>query len=163
MRTLFVWVADLALYYSPLGGSGNIGEQWDQNSWLQARASPCKLRTSKRQLLTQSSATVQWLGICAGHSQDIVHTALRLTRLNGQSVGPFCVLVNVLGQRVQPSCNPGAVYGGDIALQTSPELVRRQQVSQCWPSARSSTLAATKTRTSLQWTLTRFAQAQHTF
>ena len=37
MRTLFVWVADLALYYSPLGGSGKIGEQWDSHSWLQAR------------------------------------------------------------------------------------------------------------------------------
>ena len=40
MRTLFVWVADLALYYSPLGGSGKVGEQWDQNSWLQARTVP---------------------------------------------------------------------------------------------------------------------------
>ena len=37
MRTLFVWVADLALYYSPLGGSGKVGEQWDSHSWMQVR------------------------------------------------------------------------------------------------------------------------------
>ena len=41
MRTLFVWGADLALYYSPLGGSGKVGEQWDSHSWMQARATFC--------------------------------------------------------------------------------------------------------------------------
>ena len=47
MRTLFVWVADLALYYSPLGGSGKVGEQWDSHSWLQARgALSCKEQCS---------------------------------------------------------------------------------------------------------------------
>ncbi len=40
MRTLFVWVSDLALYYSPLGGSGKVGEQWDSHSWMQARIPP---------------------------------------------------------------------------------------------------------------------------
>ena len=40
MRTLFVWVADLALYYSPLGGSGKVGEQWDSHSWMQVREPP---------------------------------------------------------------------------------------------------------------------------
>eukprot|EP00877_Chromochloris_zofingiensis_P014883 jgi/Chrzof1/9649/Cz04g10280.t1 len=35
MRTLFVWVAGLALFYTPVG-HGKVGEAWDQYSWMQA-------------------------------------------------------------------------------------------------------------------------------
>jgi drug/metabolite transporter (DMT)-like permease len=34
MRTLFVWIGGLALYYS--SGTGKIGEQWTKYSWFQA-------------------------------------------------------------------------------------------------------------------------------
>ena len=37
VRTLFVWLADLALFYSPWGGNGKLGESWDRYSWLQVR------------------------------------------------------------------------------------------------------------------------------
>ena len=43
MRTLFVWMVDLLLYYTPLG-LGRLGEKWDNYSYLQAvgyAASPC--------------------------------------------------------------------------------------------------------------------------
>lgn len=35
MRTLFVWMVDLILYYTPLG-MGRLGEKWDKYSYLQA-------------------------------------------------------------------------------------------------------------------------------
>lgn len=35
MRTLFVWIGGLALYYS--SGTGKIGERWDNYSWFQVR------------------------------------------------------------------------------------------------------------------------------
>lgn len=35
MRTLFVWMVDLLLYYTPLG-LGRLGEKWDNYSYLQA-------------------------------------------------------------------------------------------------------------------------------
>lgn len=35
MRTLFVWLVDLLLFYTPLGG-GNLGESWSKWSFLQA-------------------------------------------------------------------------------------------------------------------------------
>ncbi|GIL90033.1 hypothetical protein Vretimale_18135 [Volvox reticuliferus] len=35
MRTLFVWLVDLLLYYTPLG-LGQLGESWSIYSWLQA-------------------------------------------------------------------------------------------------------------------------------
>lgn len=35
MRTLFVWMVDLLLYYTPLG-MGRLGEKWDNYSYLQA-------------------------------------------------------------------------------------------------------------------------------
>lgn len=35
MRTLFVWLIDLLLYYTPLG-LGRLGEAWDKYSYLQA-------------------------------------------------------------------------------------------------------------------------------
>lgn len=37
MRTLFVWIGGLALYYS--SGTGKIGEQWTKYSWFQVQAS----------------------------------------------------------------------------------------------------------------------------
>ena len=37
-RTLFVWLGDLLLYYTPLGLHGKLGEAWDRSSYLQARA-----------------------------------------------------------------------------------------------------------------------------
>ena len=40
VRTLFVWLAGLALFYSPWGGNGKLGEAWDQYSWLQVRPTP---------------------------------------------------------------------------------------------------------------------------
>ena len=52
MRTLFVWVADLALYYSPLGGSGKVGEQWDSHSWMQARGPKQRLRGILRKFIS---------------------------------------------------------------------------------------------------------------
>ncbi len=36
MRTLFVWIGGLALYYS--SGTGKIGEQWTKYSWFQVQA-----------------------------------------------------------------------------------------------------------------------------
>ena len=36
-RTLFVWLGDLLLFYTPLG-AGRLGEAWDRSSYLQARA-----------------------------------------------------------------------------------------------------------------------------
>ena len=35
MRTLFVWMVDLLLFYTPLG-MGRLGEKWDNYSYLQA-------------------------------------------------------------------------------------------------------------------------------
>ena len=35
MRTLFVWLVDLLLFYTPLG-MGNLGESWSAWSYLQA-------------------------------------------------------------------------------------------------------------------------------
>ena len=35
MRTLFVWMVDLLLWYTPLG-LGRLGEKWDNYSYLQA-------------------------------------------------------------------------------------------------------------------------------
>lgn len=34
-RTLFVWLVDLALFYTPLG-LGKLGESWSSSSWMQA-------------------------------------------------------------------------------------------------------------------------------
>jgi len=34
MRTLFVWIVDLVLWYTPLG-LGRLGEKWDNYSYLQ--------------------------------------------------------------------------------------------------------------------------------
>jgi hypothetical protein len=33
-RTLFVWLGDLLLFYTPLG-FGRLGEGWDRSSYLQ--------------------------------------------------------------------------------------------------------------------------------
>lgn len=35
MRTLFVWIGGLALYYS--SGTGKIGERWDNYSYFQVQ------------------------------------------------------------------------------------------------------------------------------
>jgi hypothetical protein len=35
MRTLFVWIGGLALFYS--SGTGKIGERWDNYSYFQVR------------------------------------------------------------------------------------------------------------------------------
>jgi hypothetical protein len=37
-RTLFVWLGDLLLFYTPLGLHGKLGEAWDRSSYIQARA-----------------------------------------------------------------------------------------------------------------------------
>lgn len=34
-RTLFVWLVDLLLFYTPLG-LGKLGESWSVYSWIQA-------------------------------------------------------------------------------------------------------------------------------
>ena len=34
-RTLFVWLVDLLLWYTPLG-FGTLGESWSKYSWIQA-------------------------------------------------------------------------------------------------------------------------------
>lgn len=34
-RTLFVWLVDLVLFYTPLG-MGKLGESWSIYSWIQA-------------------------------------------------------------------------------------------------------------------------------
>lgn len=34
-RTLFVWLVDLLLFYTPLG-LGKLGESWNAYSWVQA-------------------------------------------------------------------------------------------------------------------------------
>ena len=34
-RTLFVWLVDLLLWYTPLG-FGTLGESWGKYSWIQA-------------------------------------------------------------------------------------------------------------------------------
>lgn len=34
-RTLFVWLVDLTLFYTPLG-MGKLGESWNSGSWIQA-------------------------------------------------------------------------------------------------------------------------------
>lgn len=36
MRTLFVWLVSLGLYYLPLG-VGQLGESWTKYSWMQVR------------------------------------------------------------------------------------------------------------------------------
>jgi len=36
-RTLFVWLGDLLLFYTPLGLHGKLGEAWDRSSYIQAR------------------------------------------------------------------------------------------------------------------------------
>ncbi len=35
LRTLFVWLADLMLFYTPLG-VGKLGESWSKYSYVQA-------------------------------------------------------------------------------------------------------------------------------
>lgn len=35
LRTLFVWLADLVLFYTPLG-MGKLGESWSKYSYVQA-------------------------------------------------------------------------------------------------------------------------------
>ncbi|KAK9843952.1 hypothetical protein WJX81_000335 [Elliptochloris bilobata] len=35
-RTLFVWLGDLLLFYTPLGLNGKLGEAWDRSSYVQA-------------------------------------------------------------------------------------------------------------------------------
>lgn len=37
VRTLFVWLADLGLYYSAAGGGHKLGEAWDNYSWMQVQ------------------------------------------------------------------------------------------------------------------------------
>jgi hypothetical protein len=49
-RTLFVWLGDLLLYYTPLG-FGRLGEGWDRSSYLQVR----QLCSSPRK------ATLSWV------------------------------------------------------------------------------------------------------
>ncbi len=139
LRAPFVLVADLALSYSPLSGSGKAREQWDSLCWLQAGVRPvCQSGKQHRE------GMLPWAVVC---ERTIMQSSLPLYGISMQVAASAAFMLqrrhttnrladNSLGGREDQTCRRCV---GCLMLCNAPQA----RGSRCWPLALSSTLVAT--------------------